>query len=102
VKRLTEDAVDRAIAEGILDKDGLQRLIENGDEFQTYIIEGIRKLSLSNQYADEEVESSSGYLSGYRTPKPIDEQVKLLNDFFPNLGSVNQKLTQICVSFSLT
>lgn len=97
VKRFSEDAVDRAIAEGILDKDGLQRLIENGDEFQSYIIDGIRKLSLSNQYVDEEVESSYGYLSGYRVPKPIDEQVKLLNGFFPNLGNVNEKLTKLSV-----
>ncbi|MEK7179337.1 MAG: hypothetical protein AAB727_03745, partial [Patescibacteria group bacterium] len=34
VRRLMEDAMDRVIAEGLLDKDGIQKLIENGDEFQ--------------------------------------------------------------------
>ena len=33
VRRFAEDAVDRAIAEGLLDKDSIQKLIENGDEF---------------------------------------------------------------------
>ena len=38
IKRLAEDAVDRAIAEGNLDKDALQRLIEKGDQFQIGIV----------------------------------------------------------------
>jgi hypothetical protein len=94
VLELLKEALDRAIAEGILDKDGLQRLIENGDELQSDVMASIRRVSLSDQFADEEVESSYGYLSGYRTPKPIDEQVKLLNGFFPNLGNVNEKLVE--------
>ena len=56
VKRFAEDAVDRAIAEGLLDKDGIQKLIENGDEFQARIVTGIKELSVSNQFADEEVQ----------------------------------------------
>jgi len=62
-KRFVEDAADKALVEVGLDKDGLQKLIKNGDEFQTRIIAGIRELSVSNQFADEEVEPSDGYLS---------------------------------------
>jgi uncharacterized protein (DUF4415 family) len=90
-KRFVEDAGERALAEVGLDKDGLQKLIERGDEFQTRIITGIRELSVSNQFADEEVESSYDYLSGYQ-PKPIAEQVKVLRELFPELGSVDEKL----------
>jgi len=93
VKRLTEDAVDRAIAEGILDKDGLQRLIENGDELQADIVASIRRLSLSNQYADEEEESNYGYLSGYK-PKSMTEQTNFLRQLIPDIGYANEKLAE--------
>jgi hypothetical protein len=43
--RFVEDAAERALKEVGLDKDGLQRLIEHGDEFQSHIITGIRKSS---------------------------------------------------------
>lgn len=44
----------------------------------------VGELSASNKYADEEVLSSYGYLSGYR-PKPVAEQVERLVELFPNL-----------------
>lgn len=46
-----------------------------------------------NQFSDEEVESSYGYLSGY-APKPIIEQIKVLREFFPELGLVDEKLAE--------
>lgn len=92
-KRFVEDAAERALTEVGLDKDAIQKLIEKGDEFQSRIVTAIRELSVSNQYADEEVESSYGYLSGYQ-PKPIAEQVKVLRELFPELGSVDESLAK--------
>ncbi len=92
-KRLVEDAADKALVKANLDKDGLQKLIENGDEFQSRIMVAIKELSISNQFASEEVESSYGYLSGYK-PKPIVEQMKVLRELFPELGSVDEKLAE--------
>lgn len=53
------------------DKERKQRLIENGGEFQSELNKLVERFSITNQYADEEVESSYGYLSGY---KPIDRK----------------------------
>lgn len=92
-KRFVEDAAERALEEVGLDKDGIQKLIERGDEFQACIIAGIRELSVSNQFADKEVESKYGYLSGYQ-PKPIAEQVKRLRELFPKLGSVDESIAE--------
>jgi len=92
-KRFVEDAADKALAQVGLDKDGLQKLIENGDEFQARIIAGIRELSVSNQFADEEVESSYGYLSGYK-PKGITEQTNILCQLFPGIGFADEKLAE--------
>lgn len=94
VKRFAEDAVDRAVVEGVLDKDSIQKLIENGDEFQADIIASIKKHSLSNQFADEEVESSYGYLSGYRKPKGMTEQVNILRQLIPGIGNALEKLAE--------
>lgn len=93
VKRFAEDAVDRAIAEGLLDKDGIQKLIENGDEFQARIITGIKDLSASNQFADEEVESSYAYPKGYKV-KGITEQTNILRQLFPGIGFADEKIAE--------
>jgi hypothetical protein len=96
-RRLVEDAGDKALKEVNLDKDGLQKLIENGGEFQVCIITAIRELSVSNQYADEEVESSYGYLSGYQ-PKGITEQTNRLRELFPGIGYANEELAKQSLS----
>lgn len=93
VKRLTEDAVDSAIAESILDKGALQTLIENGDELQADITASMRRLSVSNQFADEEVLSNYGYLSGYK-PKGITEQTNRLRQLISDVGYANEKLAE--------
>lgn len=41
---------------------------------------------LTDKHKDEEVKSSYGYLSGYRAPKPVAEQVKILRGLFPQLA----------------
>ena len=91
--RFVEDAAEKALKEVGLDKEGIQKLIENGDEFQARIIAGIRELSLSNQFADEEVKSSYGYLSGYK-PKGITKQTNILRQLFPGIGFANEKLAE--------
>lgn len=93
-KRFAEDAVDRAIAEGFLDKDSIQKLIENGNEFQADITASIKKHSLSNQFADEERDSDYGYLSGYRKPKGIKEQANILRQLIPGIGLINEKIAE--------
>ncbi len=44
-KRFVEDASDRALKDVNPDKDGLQRLIERGGEFQAYLLAGISRFT---------------------------------------------------------
>ena len=92
-KRFVEDSALKALKEVGLDKDGLQKLIENGDEFQARIITGIRELSVSNQFADEEVESSYGYPEGYKA-KGITAQTNILRQLVPGIGFADEKLAE--------
>ena len=92
-KRFVEDAGDKALSEVQLDKDELQMLIENGDEFQSRIITAIRELSVSNQFADEEVQSSYAYPKGYKV-KGITEQTNILRQLFPGVGFADEKLAE--------
>ena len=69
IVRFVEDGIDAMN----LQKDGAQRLIENGGEFQTELKKLVERFSITNQYADEEVKSSYGYLSGYK-PKGTSQQ----------------------------
>lgn len=79
-KRFVEDAAVKALLEVQLDKDELQRLIENGDELQLRIIRAIRELS----FADKEVRSNYVYPDGYKV-KEIVDQVATLRQLFPEL-----------------
>ncbi len=74
VVRLMEDGLDALR----LDKDGAQRVIENGGEFQVGLKELIEKHSITNQFADEEVETGYTYPREYRGPKPINDQIKAI------------------------
>ncbi|MFH0814609.1 MAG: hypothetical protein V1902_00735 [Candidatus Falkowbacteria bacterium] len=91
VRRFVEEAVNTALAEVALDKEGIQKLLGNGGEFQARIVAAIRELSVGNQYADEEVVSAYGYLSGYK-PKGLVEQTNMLRQLFAGIGFVNQEL----------
>lgn len=79
-----------------LDDDSAQLLNERGDELKAGVSELIAKLSITNQFADEEVESTYGYLSGYTKPKTIAEQDNILSGLFPGLsaGSVTAGLAR--------
>jgi hypothetical protein len=92
-KRFVEDAADKALVEAGLDKDGLQRVIENGDDLQAAIVTKLRELSVTNEYADEEIESNYGYFSGYK-PKGIAEQIKTLRKLFPGLGTADESIAR--------
>lgn len=91
IVRFVEDGIDAMN----LQKDGAQRLIENGGDFQAELKRLVERFSITNQYADEEVESSCGYLSGY-TPngKGITEQTNRLRELFPGIGYANEKLAE--------
>ncbi|MFC1613006.1 hypothetical protein ACFL23_01615 [Patescibacteria group bacterium] len=82
--RFIEDASDKAFLQAGLDKDkdGLQRLIGRGGEFQSSIIATIKELSVSNRYADEEVSSNYTYPPEYKGPKPIIDQITTLAKIF--------------------
>jgi hypothetical protein len=89
IVRFVEDGIDAMN----LQKDGAQRLIENGGEFQSELKKLVERFSITNQYADEEVKSSYGYLSGYK-PKGITEQTNRLRELFPGIGYANEKLAE--------
>lgn len=98
INRIIADAVEKIVMNCGLDKDGAQRVIEHGDELAHNIGEVARgtlaDLSVSDKYKDEEVKSNNGYLSGYKKPKGIVEQVDILDQLFPYLGNVCEKLAE--------
>ena len=65
-----------------LDEERAQRLNERGGELQDGIAKLIAELSVSNQYANEEVRSSYTYPKEYKGPKPIADQIKALAKIF--------------------
>jgi len=88
-KRFFDDARDKALEEANLEKDGMQKLIEKGDEFQSRVVIAIKELSVSNQFADEEVESSYGYLSGYKPNR--DQAIEVIvADFEKQVGVLDE------------
>lgn len=84
-KRLLEDAIDRMLAEGILDKDGFQKLIESGGEFQKSVIDVAAQIAADEQFSDEGYDSDCTYPRSYKA-RPLAEQVKILRKAFPELG----------------
>ncbi|KKQ58733.1 MAG: hypothetical protein US79_C0003G0034 [Parcubacteria group bacterium GW2011_GWC1_38_17] len=65
-----------------LDEARAQRLNEHGGELQDGIAKLIAELSVSNQFADEEVRSSYTYPKEYKGPKPVADQIKALAKIF--------------------
>lgn len=65
-----------------LDETRAQRLNERGGELQDGIAKLIAELSVSNQYANEEVRSSYTYPKEYKGPKPIVDQIKAIAKIF--------------------
>lgn len=65
-----------------LDDARAQRLNERGGELQNGIAKLIAELSMSDQYANEEVYSNYTYPKEYKGPKPINDQIKALAKIF--------------------
>src|SRR3989338_387813 len=65
-----------------LDDARAQRLNERGGELQDGIAKLIAELSMSDQYANEEVCSSYTYPKEYKGPKPINDQIKAIAKIF--------------------
>jgi hypothetical protein len=80
-KRLIEDAADKALMKVDLCKNSFQQVIENRNELQMAIVAKLKELSATNKYADEEVKSEYGYLSGYK-PQDIVLQIARLKQLF--------------------
>lgn len=71
-------------AQRVNDTAGLAELIA------TFITEN----RVTDQFKDEEVASTYGYLSGYTAPKSITEQCNILRGIFPGVGFANEKLAE--------
>lgn len=90
LKRLLEDAVPKAhkllLKKIDPDKDGMERLLENGDELQNAMVDAIleqaRKHASPNEFANEQVASNYGYPPEYKGPRPIKEQIQVLAKIF--------------------
>jgi hypothetical protein len=89
--------VELALRKVDSDRDGVQRLIEVGAEADEEIIEVILSIvrlhSVINQFADEEMESEYGYLSGY-APKDITTQTNRLRELFTGIGYADEQIAQ--------
>lgn len=74
-------------AQRVNDTAGLADLISN------FIAEN----RVTDQFKDEEVESTYGYLSGYKAPKSITEQCNILRSIFPGVGFADEKFAERAV-----
>lgn len=101
--RVASDAAEKAVAEFFdkfnPDAESTQRIHARGGEFTSAIHEAViislKGLAISNQYADEEVESRYGYLSGFKPGvMDLDRQVAALQGLFPGLGGANQEYVE--------
>src|SRR5262245_4477943 len=73
-----------------LDEHSAQRVFERGGELQDKVREILAELAHVETYRDEEVTSNYGYLSGYRVPSSIADQLAILRHYFPQLGDANE------------
>ena len=90
IRRLVEDAAEKAAKQLGLDKDAMQRLVELGVVgLVPHFVMLFSNLVLTDEFADEEVESNYGYLSGYKL-RPVAEQMTTLKSIFPQLESFDE------------
>jgi len=90
IETVGKDALASALEALNPTKDGAQRVLES-DEFADAMRNAahttLSSLLVTDKYADEEVTSKYGYLSGYK-PKPLAEQVTRLKELYPQLKDV--------------
>ena len=87
LSRVAADAAKKAVKDYVnLNKESAQQLHSN-PEFATRVREAtiliLTEMSNPDQFADEEIKSKYGYLSGYDQPKPFAEQNARLKELFP-------------------
>lgn len=96
IKGFAELALEAVLDELGLSKEAAQRVVKNGAPCQELLKEHFRsvltQLSTPQEFADEEVESSYGYLSGYRKPRSVTEQANRLRELFAGIGYANESL----------
>lgn len=68
-----------------LDAPRAQQLNERGGEFQDGILKLINELTISNQFADEEVSSEYTYPKEFKQ-QPLNVQIEVLCKYFPQLS----------------
>lgn len=91
---------------GELDTKNAQRFLGNGDEFKAdtlkAILDSFGRLSVSDQYKDEEVDSSYAYPDVYHGLKPIGVQVDVLaKEFNLSLGYVSEFIENVLPTLPL-
>lgn len=96
--RVAADAAEKAVKDyGAFSKEAAQR-VHGNPEFAARVREAVilalSEMSVTDQFADEEVASKYGYLSGYRKPKSITEQTNRLRELFPGIGYADEKLVE--------
>ena len=98
IEDATKKGTDLALKQIPLNEDGFKKLIKNGKELDsaiaTVILAKTRELSSNNLFAEEEKESKYGYLSGYKSPKHITEQMSILQQLFPFIGHADEEITK--------
>lgn len=73
--RICQDAGEAAPDALQLTGDQLQLALGKGDVIRAAVFDTIREICLPPQFADEEEESRYGYLSGYKKPAAMAEQI---------------------------
>ncbi len=93
------EAIEEVLDELNLDSAAAQRVLkEGGGEIAVTVREAvfpvIRRLALSNEFADEEVASAVGYFSGYKKPNGIRQQTNRLRELIKGVGFANEVLVK--------
>ena len=87
IETVGQDAIASVLDELNPTKAGAQRVLES-DEFSSAMRQAaetaLATLLVTDKYADEEVDSKYGYLSGYK-PLPLTDQVARLKELYPQL-----------------
>jgi hypothetical protein len=84
--------IQKLVRLGKLTKEDGNRILAKGDELVNGFEELLIRLKTPQDFASEQVKSTYDYLSGYKTPKPIAEQVATLKRYFPKLGTCDEAL----------
>lgn len=100
--RMAADAAEKAVKAYVganyLSVKGAEQVKGNADftaRIYAATVLALNELSNTEKFKDEEVESSYGYLSGYK-PKSLTAQCNRLRELFPGIGFANlDLLTQI-------